>query len=329
MKNKQFDEEEKPHELTRKKLRSYKEPAPTIVTFQDLIHLCNHKDLHRFLDCQLLIKIKPILIELNNMVGIQNIKNELVKFVLFQCQSEHYLENSMNHVIITGSSGTGKSMLAEILAKLYSATGKLNSNEVIKANLTSLTGQYIGWSEAQTQKLIDKAVKKNCTLLIDEAYAIGDTNNDGFGRKIIDTLVYNLNDKDKGHKFVCFLVGYKAEMEKYILGTNPGLQRRFPWRFDLSDYTSEDLKNMLQKKIQMEDLEIDFDLDKSCFELKYFPKFGGSILIFFQKLKLELAFNSFGKVLKHVITKKIFLSCLEDYKKSFVIDENKYLSMYM
>lgn len=316
----------------KKKLRSTKEEPPEIRNFSDLLNLAEKlflgKDDTNYRDCLLLPKIYPILKDISQMVGLSAVKEQLTRFILFQCQT--FKKNVLNHVIITGPSGAGKSMLSEYLAKLFSITGNLESEEIIRANHVTLTGEYVGWSEKQTQALIDKAVKKNCTLLIDEAYAIGDRHNDGFGKKIIDTLVYNLNHPEKGDQFVCMLVGYKKEIEEMILNKNPGLERRFPWRFDLVDYDSEDLKLIFEKKLLDEDLKLSFTLSKEDFQKNDFPKFGGSILLLFQFLKLELAYKTFGKEIKNIISKEIYKRACERYKKTLLQkDDDKHLSMYM
>ena len=47
--------------------------------------------------------------------------------------------------------------------------------------------------------------------------------------------------------FICIIVGYKNSLKNSFFSYNPGLERRFPFRYTIDEYTHEDLYNIFKK----------------------------------------------------------------------------------
>jgi hypothetical protein len=128
-------------------------------------------------------------------------------------------------------------------------------------------------------------------LFIDEAYALGPPremiHKSDTGVEAIDEMV-NFLDKFMGRS-VIIMAGYEKEMETRLMSQNEGLSRRFSNKFVLKDYSSEQLTEILIRrlkicapKITLSQVEVDFlysqihDLSKS--DKKPFPKQAGDML---------------------------------------------------
>jgi hypothetical protein len=59
---------------------------------------------------------------------------------------------------------------------------------------------------------------------------------DSFSRECIDTLNQALSEEKAD--FICIIAGYKADLEDRFFKSNPGLERRFPFRISIGEYTA-------------------------------------------------------------------------------------------
>lgn len=283
---------------------------------------------------------------LKNMIGLENIKSRILEQIIFFSQDIHfqapmitpkespspksaldklfskYLEKEdtqnttspislevdnkydMLHTIIEGPPGVGKTQLGKVLAKIYLSLGIIQSDKFRIASRKDFIGEYLGHTAIKTQKVIDSCM--GGVLFIDEAYSLGngDTKKDSFSKECIDTLNQNLSE-NKG-KFVCIIAGYKESLEQDFFSVNPGLERRFPFRYSIEKYTPNELINMFIKKIS----DIKWSLNKEAqawlSESKFmeekidqFPNFGGDIESWLLHSKIEHSKRVFGKCYSH------------------------------
>ena len=188
----------------------------------------------------------------------------------------------MLHTIIEGPPGVGKTQLGKILAKIYLSLGIIQSNKFRIATRKDFIGEYLGHTAIKTQKVIDSCM--GGVLFIDEAYSLGngDSKKDTFSKECIDTLNQNLSE-NKG-KFVCIIAGYKENLEHDFFSVNPGLQRRFPFRYSIEKYTSKELIEIFINKVS----DIEWSLNEDCLQwlsksnfiddkMDKFKNFGGDI----------------------------------------------------
>ncbi len=185
------------------------------------------------------------LTKLNNLIGLGNIKkeiNDLIKLArYFKQQGINLRERFSDHILFYGNPGTGKTTVARIISKIYSALGVLPRGHLIETDRQGLVASHIGGTAEKTTNLINKAI--GGTLFIDEAYTLIKGGENDFGKESIDTLLKRMED-DRG-KFIVIAAGYTEEMKQF-LESNPGMTSRFTAQFTFEDYTPDEMLNLIK-----------------------------------------------------------------------------------
>jgi SpoVK/Ycf46/Vps4 family AAA+-type ATPase len=203
--------------------------------------------------------IKEPLEELNNMIGMKDLKNNIVDQILYFIQELHKGNQSCGdfmHTVIYGPPGTGKTEIAKIIGKIYSNLGILNKGTFKKVTRSDLIAGYLGQTALKTREVIKEAL--GGVLFIDEAYALGSPEKkDSFAKECIDTLCEALSDNKEN--LMVIVAGYERDLKDCFFSLNQGLDSRFTWRFKTDDYTAEDLYNIFLKKVKDIGWEVDVD----------------------------------------------------------------------
>lgn len=261
-------------------------------------------DVEYNINMQAMHNIKKPLDELNNMIGMNKLKDSIVDQIIFFSQNLH-LDNDFMHTVIYGPPGTGKTEIAKIMGKIFSSIGVLTNNKFRKATRADLIAGYLGQTAIKTRDVI-----KDClggVLFIDEAYALGNPEKrDSFAKECIDTLCEGLSDnKDK---LMVIIAGYEEDLDKCFFAYNQGLNSRFPWRFHTDDYKADELNKIFTKKVKDIGWSLKKDIKDSWFEEKmdYFKFFGRDMETLLAKTKIAHGRRVFCKKEdeKRVITKK-------------------------
>jgi len=268
--------------------------------------------------------IKEPLIELDNMIGMKDLKMNIVDQILYFTQELHKNKNSSGdfmHTVIYGPPGTGKTEIAKIIGKIYSKIGILKTGTFKKVTRSDLVAGYLGQTALKTQEVIKDAL--GGVLFIDEAYALGTPDKrDSFSKECIDTLCEALSDNKDN--LMVIIAGYENELKECFFNYNQGLDSRFSWRFKTDEYSGEDLHNIFLKKVNEIGWEVhensNISADWFNKNKEYFKFYGRDIETILSKTKISHSRRVFCKPIDE--KKKITLNDLEKGLASFLKNDD-------
>ena len=192
--------------------------------------------------------LEGALAELDALIGLEPVKRQ-VHAIVAQLQVAAMRERQgltaqqrTRHFVFTGPPGTGKTTVARILGRVFSALGLLVRPEVIEAHRGDLVGEHLGSTAVKTGKLVDSAL--GGVLFVDEAYALHNTGyagGDAFGAEAIQVLLKRA--EDDRDRLVVVLAGYTGPMNAF-LASNPGLASRFSTRIVFPSYSGPELREI-------------------------------------------------------------------------------------
>ena len=184
--------------------------------------------------------------KINAMIGMVEAKQmfekvrKKVEYV--EATGDHKALQKCLNIVITGNPGTGKTTFARMLHKFMYAFGVLPKDNFVEKNGLELKGRYVGHTAPNVKSAIADAMG-GC-LFLDEAYALVDSGGDSFSSEAIRTLLTEVENNRTGLMVV--LAGYKDKMGQ-LMRADPGLNRRFPLRLDLVDYTPDEIAQICRK----------------------------------------------------------------------------------
>lgn len=248
-------------------------------------------------DIEKLWRIRHSLKKLNEMIGLDALKTDIMNQITFMIQGLN--GNEMMHTALMGPPGVGKTTVAKIIAEIYTKLGNLSKGVFKIAGREDLIGEYLGQTAVKTKKLMESCL--GGVLFIDEAYSLGNgkNNQDSYSKECVDTITKFLSENPRD--FVCIIAGYTDELNEHFFNTNPGLNRRFPWKYTLKEYVPTELKCIfvhqmikskwrLRKKEYMNTLETIISEHKTLFENN-----GGDIENYIGACKIMHSRRMFGK----------------------------------
>lgn len=295
---------------------------PEIRNLKELIALANSGRMYKRIDNIVLWNIKDHLIKLDNMIGMEKLKESIFQQVLYYIQGMHIRnrEGEYLHTRIVGPPGTGKTTVANILSDIYADLGILKKGNIKLAHREDFVAGYVGQTAIKTTKLLKSCI--GGVLFYDEGYSMGSNrDDDSFAKEAVDTLTSFLSE----HKSdFCFIIaGYEEDIEKYFFSLNKGLERRIPWCHKIDTYTPEDLASICLKMItdmkwctNVNHTELSELIKRN---IKYFKNAGGDVENFLTKARIAHSNRVFtlDYELKFILT-------LVDFSKSIdMIEKNR------
>ena len=187
--------------------------------------------------------LEDILGELRSYIGLGKVKDEVESLInlvkVHNLRKEHGLPvvDMSLHMVFSGNPGTGKTMIARVMARVYKCLGILSKGQLIEVDRSGLVAGYVGQTATKTNEVIEKAL--GGVLFIDEAYALTyHKEGNDFGQEAVDTLLKAM--EDHRDDLVVIVAGYDGLMDEFI-SSNPGLQSRFNRFIHFEDYTMEEM----------------------------------------------------------------------------------------
>lgn len=196
--------------------------------------------------------------ELNGFIGLAGIKkevNNLINMVsVYNMRRKHGLPtvDMSLHMVFTGNPGTGKTMIARLMARIYRSLGILSKGQLVEVDRSGLVAGYVGQTAKKTTEVIEKA--KGGVLFIDEAYALNSSSENDFGQEAIDTLLKAM--EDNRDDLVVIVAGYDKLMDDFI-HSNPGLESRFNRYLHFDDYSTDEMCDIFEMQLKKNQYALD------------------------------------------------------------------------
>ncbi len=183
--------------------------------------------------------------ELYGYIGLDAVKRQvdsLINWVqIVKARKEHDLPapDLSLHMVFSGNPGTGKTMIARLMARIYKSLGVLSQGQLVEVDRSGLVAGYVGQTAGKTSEAIQKAM--GGVLFIDEAYALTNRGGMDYGQEAVDTLLKAM--EDHRDDLIVIVAGYTDLMEAFI-HSNPGLESRFNRFLYFPDYTVEEMRDI-------------------------------------------------------------------------------------
>jgi len=212
--------------------------------------------------------IEDLKAELDELIGLKGIKrevNNLINMVtIHNLRKEKGLKtvDMSLHMVFSGNPGTGKTMIARLMARIYKSLGVLSKGHLVEVDRSGLVAGYIGQTATKTSEVVQNAL--GGVLFIDEAYALSSNKAENdFGQEAIDTLLKAMEDNRED--LVVIVAGYDGLMDKFI-HSNPGLESRFNRYLHFDDYTLDEMMDILNLQLKKGQYTLDEAADAAVRE---------------------------------------------------------------
>ena len=207
--------------------------------------------------------------ELNDYIGLEKVKSEVSSLInlatVYALRHKNDLptpEMSL-HLVFSGNPGTGKTMIARFMARVYHSLGLLSKGQLVEVDRSSLVAGYVGQTAQKTYKVLESAL--GGVLFIDEAYSLTSKSENDYGLEAVETILKYM--EDHRDDIIVIIAGYNDLMQNFI-DSNPGLQSRFNKYIDFEDYTPEEMLDIF--KMNCRKGRYDLDADAEATLLSYF-----------------------------------------------------------
>ena len=183
--------------------------------------------------------LADVLAELDVLPGLEHVRRQVGRLVSrisvdrARRQAALPVTDASRHLALIGPPGTGKTMVARLVAEAYLAIGSLQRPVLVEAGRTALVGMYTGHTSHRTAETVAQAM--GGVLFIDEAYSlVGDV----FAAEALAELVRLM--ENHRHELVVILAGYPSEMG-HLYEANPGLSSRIGHTLQFDSYDDDTL----------------------------------------------------------------------------------------
>ncbi len=212
--------------------------------------------------------------QLQSMVALKEVKEKVQEILATtKLQKSLYqqgktMQKPCFHMMFTGNPGTGKTVVARIIGRIFKEEGLLSVGNFFEVSRQDLVGKYVGHTGPKTMELCRNAY--GSVLFLDEAYLLAQ--NDGYSSEAVGTLIAAMeNYRDD---MIVIFAGYENEL-KELLSVNPGLKDRIPYTIHFPNYSRDELKEIFYLQLT-KDIKCSVDFHEKVDE--YFKNFPEELL---------------------------------------------------
>lgn len=177
--------------------------------------------------------VDGLLEQLDEMIGLSEVKDEIHAIVENARSNNAMASEAVYHMFFLGNPGTGKTVVANIVARLFWAMELRTSKTVVNIAIQDIISQY---NEGDTiQKMKDKVQEAmGGVLFIDEAYLFAESD---WGRKAFQVLLTEM--ENSRNNLTVILAGYEERLQA-LKDINPGIDQRIRIKLHFNDYSKDE-----------------------------------------------------------------------------------------
>lgn len=220
---------------------------------------------------------KPALNRLQELIGIENIKEEIESFIAVAEMNKRRVEQGLSsstlslHSLFLGNPGTGKTSVARLMGEVLFEKGVVSKDIFIEVSRSDLVGSHIGHTAIKTRKVLESAL--GGILFIDEAYTLSNGSEKDFGIEAVQEILTFMENYRSD--IVIIFAGYTKNMENF-LEMNEGLRSRIPNQFHFPDYSIEDLVQIGLIDLHKDKYNLNEELYRELIKYKYDQSYDNS-----------------------------------------------------
>ncbi|MDR0869571.1 MAG: AAA family ATPase [Planctomycetaceae bacterium] len=224
-----------------------------------------------------------ILAELDEkFIGLQSVKEQIKRIAKrIDYNEKHGLTaDTRYNMRFIGNQGTGKTMIARYMSRVFNAVGLIDGTDVVEIGGTALKGSFVGQSKDSVINAFTKAREEGKVLFIDEAHNLytGGRDQDSFAKEVIAQITQEVTALKNARVFTV-LAGYPEPMRQ-LFDADPGWEQRFPLIVEFPDYTANECLQILKMTLEKDKLKLAPDTERLLLEhisiLKQNPKFANA-----------------------------------------------------
>lgn len=188
--------------------------------------------------------------DLNELVGLSELKykiNTKVTYAKRMQQSGRQFDKKILHTILIGNTGTAKSRIAEILAKIYFKNGILTKPD-------SKTINAVDFGNFAKDLAVNLNSEKGGIVFIDEVHKLVPAEYIPGQTTLIDKLLVEI-DKMSGDPII--ILASRPEGFKEYLEKNPEVKNRFNLIFNLPDLSGDEMYKIAQSQFQKQNFSFE------------------------------------------------------------------------
>lgn len=200
--------------------------------------------------------------ELQELVGLANVKEQIFRFhqslLTDRQRCDERLQEPVRrgrHMLFRGNPGTGKSSVAQIIAKLLHRHGVISSPALRQVQRQDLVSERSGETALKTRKVIEEA--KDGVLFIEEAYRLHQDRTDTVGREAVEELMRATNVSTGPLQIYA---GYPEYIDRWMQ-ERQGIGQGIVHIYDFQECSPLDLAHILTRSIKKKLLQLEPSLD--------------------------------------------------------------------
>lgn len=192
-----------------------------------------------------------------NIIGTEQVKEELLK--LNEQLKEERLQRNIEgekhnyNFVLRGNPGTGKNVIAKVIAKILYENGIVKSETLVEADRETLVSDEAGETAKKTESVLAEVIEKHGTLYIDEAFRLYiKGNGKDHGREAIAAISKAL--EEHSGEFSVIISGAQSKIDEMLEKVNIGFTSKFEYSMDIPDYSSDELMTISELIMQSRSL---------------------------------------------------------------------------